>query len=38
MIGSRRAVAVPLSGALLILPAIGLWAMIATVRAGFVHQ
>jgi cytochrome c-type biogenesis protein CcmH/NrfG len=38
MIGSGRAVAVALGGALLILPAIGLWAMIATLRAGFVHQ
>lgn len=38
MIGSGRAVAIVLGAALLILPAIGLWAMIATVRAGFVHQ
>ena len=38
MIGSGRAVAVALGSALLILPAIGLWAMIATLRAGFVHQ
>jgi cytochrome c-type biogenesis protein CcmH/NrfG len=38
MIGSGRAAAVVLGAALLILPAIGLWAMIATVRAGFVHQ
>jgi cytochrome c-type biogenesis protein CcmH/NrfG len=38
MIGSGRAVAVALGGALLILPAIGLWAMIATLRAGFAHQ
>ncbi|MBO0883805.1 MAG: hypothetical protein J2P17_26405 [Mycobacterium sp.] len=38
MIGSGRAVAVLLGGALLILPAIGLWAMIATLRAGFAHQ
>ena len=39
MISSGRAVAVR-SGvlALLILPAIGLWAMIATLRAGFAHQ
>jgi cytochrome c-type biogenesis protein CcmH/NrfG len=38
MIVSGRAVAVALGGALLILPFIGLWAMIATLRAGFVHQ
>ncbi|MBV8863235.1 MAG: hypothetical protein JO082_00005, partial [Mycobacterium sp.] len=38
MISSGRAVAVVLGAALLILPTIGLWAMIATVRAGFVHQ
>lgn len=38
MIGSGRAVAIALGGALLILPAIGLWAMIATLRAGFAHQ
>ena len=38
LIGSGRAVGVALGGALLILPAIGLWAMIATLRAGFVHQ
>jgi cytochrome c-type biogenesis protein CcmH/NrfG len=38
MIGSGRAAAVALGGALLILPAIGLWAMIATLRAGFAHQ
>jgi cytochrome c-type biogenesis protein CcmH/NrfG len=38
MITSGRAVAVALGVALLILPAIGLWAMIATVRAGFAHQ
>jgi cytochrome c-type biogenesis protein CcmH/NrfG len=38
MIGSGRAVAIVLGVALLILPAIGLWAMIATVRAGFAHQ
>jgi cytochrome c-type biogenesis protein CcmH/NrfG len=38
MIGSGRAVAIALGIALLILPAIGLWAMIATVRAGFAHQ
>ena len=38
MITSGRAVAVVLGVALLILPAIGLWAMIATLRAGFAHQ
>jgi cytochrome c-type biogenesis protein CcmH/NrfG len=38
MIGSGRAVAIVFGGALLILPAIGLWAMIATLRAGFAHQ
>jgi cytochrome c-type biogenesis protein CcmH/NrfG len=38
MIVSGRAVTVALGVALLILPAIGLWAMIATLRAGFVHQ
>ena len=38
MIGSGRAVAVALGVALLILPAIGLWAMIATLRAGLAHQ
>jgi cytochrome c-type biogenesis protein CcmH/NrfG len=38
MIASGRAVAVVLGMALLIMPAIGLWAMIATLRAGFAHQ
>jgi cytochrome c-type biogenesis protein CcmH/NrfG len=38
MIASGRAVAVVLGVALLILPAIGFWAMIATLRAGFAHQ
>lgn len=38
MIGSGHVVAVGLGGALLILPVIGLWAMIATLRAGFAHQ
>ncbi|MGB6206877.1 hypothetical protein [Mycobacterium sp.] len=38
MIASGHAVAVVLGIALLILPAIGLWAMIATLRAGFAHQ
>jgi cytochrome c-type biogenesis protein CcmH/NrfG len=38
MIGSGRTVGIVLGVALLILPAIGLWAMIATLRAGFAHQ
>jgi cytochrome c-type biogenesis protein CcmH/NrfG len=38
MIGSGRAAAVGLGLALLIVPVIGLWAMIATLRAGFAHQ
>jgi cytochrome c-type biogenesis protein CcmH/NrfG len=38
MISSGRAVAIGLGSALLILPAIGLWAMIATVSAGLAHQ
>src|ERR1700733_7960428 len=38
MIGSGRAAAVVLGAALLILPGIGLWAIIPPVRAGFVHQ
>src|SRR6202048_4336481 len=38
MIACGRAVAVVLGIALVILPAIGLWAMIATLRAGFAHQ
>lgn len=38
LIGSGRAVAVGLGAALLLLPVIGLWAMIATLRAGFAHQ
>jgi cytochrome c-type biogenesis protein CcmH/NrfG len=38
MISSGRAIAIALGLALLILPAIGLWAMIATLRAGFAHQ
>jgi cytochrome c-type biogenesis protein CcmH/NrfG len=38
MIGSGRLVAIVLGAALLILPAIGLWVMIATLRAGFAHQ
>ncbi|OBA77425.1 hypothetical protein A5641_17785 [Mycobacterium sp. 1554424.7] len=38
MIGSGRTAAVGLGAALLIMPFIGLWAMIATLRAGFAHQ
>ena len=38
MISSGRAVAIALGCALLILPAIGSWAMIATLRAGLAHQ
>jgi cytochrome c-type biogenesis protein CcmH/NrfG len=38
MIISGRAAAVGLGLAVLIMPVIGLWAMITTVRAGFAHQ
>ena len=38
MIGSGRPAAVGLGVGLLILPGIGLWAMIATLRSGFAHQ
>ena len=38
MVGSGRAAAVGLGLALLIMPVIGLWAMIATLRVGFAHQ
>jgi cytochrome c-type biogenesis protein CcmH/NrfG len=38
MIGSGRPAAVGLGLALAIMPVIGLWAMIATLRAGFAHQ
>jgi cytochrome c-type biogenesis protein CcmH/NrfG len=38
MIGSGRGVGIALGCALLILPAIGLWAMLAPLRAGFAHQ
>lgn len=38
MIGSGRPAAVGLGAAVLIMPVLGLWAMIATLRAGFVHQ
>ena len=38
MIGSGRGAGVGLGLAVLIMPVIGLWAMIATLRAGFAHQ
>jgi cytochrome c-type biogenesis protein CcmH/NrfG len=38
MIGSGRGAAVGLGLAILVMPIIGLWAMIATLRAGFAHQ
>lgn len=38
MIASGRAAAVGLGVAVLIMPAIGLWAMISTLRAGLAHQ
>lgn len=38
MIGSGRPAAASLGVALLIMPVIGLWAMVATLRAGFAHQ
>ena len=38
LIASGRAAAVGLGVALLVMPVIGLWAMIATLRAGFAHQ
>src|ERR1700747_3866232 len=38
MIASGRAAAVGLGLAVLLMPVIGLWAMIATLRAGFAHQ
>jgi cytochrome c-type biogenesis protein CcmH/NrfG len=38
MIASGRAAAVGLGLAVLIMPVIGLWAMITTLRAGFTHQ
>jgi cytochrome c-type biogenesis protein CcmH/NrfG len=38
MISSGRSAAVGVGLAVLIMPVIGLWAMIATLRAGFAHQ
>jgi cytochrome c-type biogenesis protein CcmH/NrfG len=38
MIGSGRGAAVGLGLAVLIMPVIGLWVMVATLRSGFAHQ
>ncbi|MBJ7339445.1 tetratricopeptide repeat protein [Mycolicibacterium sp.] len=38
MISSGRPAAIGLGVAVFLLPVIGLWAMIATLRAGFAHQ
>ncbi|OBJ49458.1 hypothetical protein [Mycobacterium asiaticum] len=38
MIGSGRGAAVGLGMAILVMPFLGLWAMVATLRAGFAHQ
>ncbi len=38
LIASGRAAAVGLGLAVLIMPVIGLWAMVATLRSGFAHQ
>ncbi|OBI95614.1 hypothetical protein [Mycobacterium asiaticum] len=38
MIGSGRGAAVGLGVAILAMPFLGLWAMVATLRAGFAHQ
>ncbi len=38
LIASGRAAAVGLGLAVLIMPAVGLWAMVATLRSGFAHQ
>lgn len=38
MIGSGRSAAVGLGAAILAMPFLGLWAMVATLRAGFAHQ
>jgi hypothetical protein len=38
LIGSDRIAAIGLGIALLILPALGLWAMFGTLRTGFAHQ
>lgn len=38
LFGSGDAVGIGLGAAILLLPVIGLWAMVATLRAGFAHQ
>jgi cytochrome c-type biogenesis protein CcmH/NrfG len=38
LIGSGRPAAIGLGLAVFLLPVVGLWAMIATLRAGFAHQ
>ena len=38
LIADGRAAAIGLGVAVLVLPLIGLWAMVATLRAGFAHQ
>jgi hypothetical protein len=38
LISSERPAAVGLGAAIFVMPVIGLWAMIATLRAGFAHQ
>jgi hypothetical protein len=38
LVTSGRPAAIGLGAAILLLPIIGLWAMIATLRAGFAHQ
>jgi len=38
LVGSGRGAAVGLGLAVLVMPVIGLWAMVATLRSGFAHQ
>ncbi|MCV7013961.1 hypothetical protein [Mycolicibacterium madagascariense] len=38
LVSSGRPAAIGLGAAIFVLPVIGLWAMIATLRAGFAHQ
>jgi hypothetical protein len=38
LVSSGRPAAIGLGAAILLLPIVGLWAMIATLRAGFAHQ
>ncbi len=38
LVGSGRPAAIGLGAAIFILPVIGAWAMVATLRAGFAHQ